>query len=55
MGSETTASQKKGIWVEEKKELKSETAMFMHMCVLLFPPLVAVSNLNLPDNTVLYI
>lgn len=47
------ASQKKAIWVEEKKEHKSETAMFVHVCeliVLLFPHLVAVSNFNLPEN-----
>lgn len=51
------ASQKKAIRVEEKKELKSETAMFGHVCVLLvllFSPLVAVSYLMLPESTALY-
>lgn len=49
------ASQKAAIWVEEK-ELKSETAIFVHVCVLLallFSSL-AVSNPILPESTVLY-
>lgn len=52
------AAQKKAVRVEERKEHKSETAMFVHVCVLLvllFLPLVAVSNLNLPENTALYV